>query len=53
MSLSIIEWYDDAFFSAWEQANDHGWESLSRRDQVLVGVGLLIGATQTCLRKIK
>lgn len=41
MSLSIIEWYDDAFFPAWERANDHGWESLSRRDQVLVGVGLL------------
>jgi hypothetical protein len=42
VSPSIIDWYEDTFFPAWERAQTDGWDTMSRRDQILVGVGLLL-----------
>src|SRR5262245_60282670 len=38
----IVSWFDDNWMPARERALQHGWDSLSRPDQVLVAVGFLL-----------
>jgi hypothetical protein len=38
----IVGWFDDNWMPTRDRALESGWDSLSRRDQVLVAVGLLL-----------
>jgi hypothetical protein len=41
-SPNIVEWFDDNWMPTRDRAHETGWDSLPRRDQVLLAVGFLL-----------